>query len=687
MGRKKTIKNRGRIRRNSKKVGGDISRPPTFHVLIATGGRPELKTMIDSLKGQLSEKDAITIVFDGPGSLEKSTMTDDWTAGFKCPVKKIEQEPALGFWGHEARNKYQGQLEPKTTFVMHADDDDKYIENVFDILRKKCTDPNKLYVARITRSENYMNRSQYLPRNNSLEIAHGSIGTPCGIVPFDVVGKSQWGHRHGGDFDYFNGLQDKVSGVEYLSDVIYKIEGGGDENKIYTFWTGTNEMSSDRKDCLEALKRDTGCTIVFINPENLNEYILPDKPLHEAYKYLSETHKSDFLRTYFMHFYGGGYSDIKRSSGSWVKSFEDLKNSDKWICGYDELNEGGVAYEPVKDKWRELIGNCAYICKAGTDLTKEWYNDMITLLDTKLEDLKKNPSSSPQNSKELGKGYPIEWNEMLGRIFHRLIYKYKEHVLKDLPLPIFEKYRGGGRHTLRVKRGKQRRSKKMRSVRRITRGGSEQPKKVAIFFVGRVTAYQHVLPKLLEIKNSYNPVIFCSLNGDAALMKDNNSFIKDLGITEGQYNIEETPFPKWIDDCFKNGPKEPRPFVSMYYHMSKAFKLIEEYQRKNSVEFDCILYYRADIDSTDKLVLTTPEKNTIYISEQEGWGGYNDRMAYGDFDSMGVYCDFYSSLHSTFCNDTSLTNPESFLKKYLSQKEMKVNMIPYNTNLHPLRKG
>lgn len=228
----RTRKNRGRNSkkrrgyRNSKKIGGDTSPIPTFHILIATGGRPELKRMIESLKGQLSEKDAVTIVFDGPGSLEKSTMTDDWTTGFKCPVKKIEQDTALGFWGHEARNKYQGQLEPKTTFVMHADDDDKYIENVFDILRKKCTDPNKLYVARMTSSDNYANRTHYLPRNNSLEITHGNIGTPCGIVPFDVVGKSQWGHRHGGDYDYFNGLKDKVSGVEYLSDVIYKIRGG-----------------------------------------------------------------------------------------------------------------------------------------------------------------------------------------------------------------------------------------------------------------------------------------------------------------------------------------------------------------------------------------------------------------------------------------------------------------------------
>lgn len=246
------------------------------------------------------------------------------------------------------------------------------------------------------------------------------------------------------------------------------------------------------------------------------------------------------------------------------------------------------------------------------------------------------------------------------------------------------------RHTRYAKRAKHRRSKKTRNYRRQMRGGSGvngQPQKVAMFFVGRVTAYQDVLPKLLEIKKKYKPVVFCSLNGEAEQMKDNNSFLSDIDITEGQYNIEEIQFPIWMDGCWKNRSINPRAMISMYYHMNKVFNLIEEYQRKNSVKFDCVLYYRADIDSTDKLMLTTPEKNSIYLPEDVGYGGYNDRMAYGDYESMRVYCDLYSSIQSLFCDDTSLANPESILKKYLTQKGMKVNMIRYNTNLHPLRKG
>lgn len=95
----------------------------------------------------------------------------------------------------------------------------------------------------------------------------------------------------------------------------------------------------------------------------------------------------------------------------------------------------GVAGPPsLKAKWKDLIGNCAYICKPNTAFTNEWYNEMISLLDKKLDKLKKFPATFPQDCAERSPGkYPIEWNEMLGRIFHRLIYKYKDHVMNSLP--------------------------------------------------------------------------------------------------------------------------------------------------------------------------------------------------------------------------------------------------------------
>jgi len=208
---------------------------------------------------------------------------------------------------------------------------------------------------------------------------------------------------------------------------------------IYCFWTGTNEMSQNRKDCLTALPGATGCEVKCIYKDDLAPYILEDHPLHPAFEYLSETHKADYLRTYFMNFHGGGYTDIKRQGGSWIKAFDDLEASDAWMNGYREI-ETGVAYPPHAAYWRELIGNCAYICKPRTPLTEEWYAAMIALLDARLERLRLHPATFPQDSADRS-SYPIAWNEMLGRIFHRIAYSYKDKLLQTVPMVSFYSYR------------------------------------------------------------------------------------------------------------------------------------------------------------------------------------------------------------------------------------------------------
>jgi hypothetical protein len=140
-----------------------------------------------------------------------------------------------------------------------------------------------------------------------------------------------------------------------------------------------------------------------------------------------------------MNFHGGGYSDVKKTTGSWIESFDRINLTDAWICGYKEV-EGGVAYTPNSDKWREMVGNGAYICKPLTPLTKKWYGQMIALLNSKLEALRLHPSTFPQDCSEVS-SYPIAWNELLGRIFHRVSYEYKEHLLNILPISVFSDYR------------------------------------------------------------------------------------------------------------------------------------------------------------------------------------------------------------------------------------------------------
>lgn len=95
-----------------------------------------------------------------------------------------------------------------------------------------------------------------------------------------------------------------------------------------------NPMSNNRRRSITSLQAVAGVPVVLVTPENLPQFIQPNAPLHPAFEYLSLVHKSDYLRCYFMHHLGGGYSDIKPCRHNWLASFEQLEASPAYAIGW-----------------------------------------------------------------------------------------------------------------------------------------------------------------------------------------------------------------------------------------------------------------------------------------------------------------------------------------------------------------
>jgi len=143
-----------------------------------------------------------------------------------------------------------------------------------------------------------------------------------------------------------------------------------------------------------------------------------------------------------MHFFGGGYSDIKSPGGSWIKAFEDLQNNPTAIVnGYPETRPEDVKYKPYDCCYDLLLGNCSYICKPQTRFTTIWYEDMLKFIESRADLLRINPSTFPQDCKQKNTGYPIGWSEMLGQIFHKHLIKFLPQVLYTVPRPVCINYR------------------------------------------------------------------------------------------------------------------------------------------------------------------------------------------------------------------------------------------------------
>lgn len=268
----------------------------------------------------------------------------------------------------------------------------------------------------------------------------------------------------------------KKGGLNNLNNFIKNNKNNKVKKIVYVFWTGTNPMTKNRLKGIKSMKEKLGVDISIITINNLNKYILKDFPLHPAYKYLSRIHKSDYLRCYFMHHYGGGYSDIKRHSGSWRKYFNIINNNPNiWKIGLGGFKPPSLAFDiayPKEYNKKERKNLKMYhnkmvcvgfmICRQYTPYTYEWYNLLHKRLDNYLPKLKKNPAIFSRESfdrlpskywgdesdPELKKlpcpkkrtKYPISWNRILGQIVYPLQVKYIKHIKYGLPMPDFKNY-------------------------------------------------------------------------------------------------------------------------------------------------------------------------------------------------------------------------------------------------------
>jgi len=175
----------------------------SFNVVITTTGRDSIQTMIDSIAPQLSSADYLTIIWD----------TEPFHVKVPPYVKMITiyNEEPMGWWGHGSRNHWIPKL--PGDYIMNGDDDDIYLPDVMDTIRKVCTE-HKLYIFK------FLNRhGTVIPR--SPQVKMNNIGTPCGIYP--QLGEfPRWKFMYGGDGKFYESLS-KILPVEFNDLLIYKV--------------------------------------------------------------------------------------------------------------------------------------------------------------------------------------------------------------------------------------------------------------------------------------------------------------------------------------------------------------------------------------------------------------------------------------------------------------------------------
>lgn len=314
--------------------------PPTFNMLIATIGRSTLKNMIDSLKPELTEADCLTVVYDGRKCYDRSIYD-----GIRCKVNIHEEPVALGHWGHGIRNKYAPLLE-RRDFIMHADDDDIYAAGCFSRLRQLIHDASALYIARMSFIEG--EKTRIMPEGNIIKM--GNIGTPCGIIPYELNKQGSWLPIFGGDgkfYEQLEAIQKRTrKNVMFLDELIYiirprtivaepvinidSITPRATNTNVFMYWDkGEIRMPPMLRRIYmhnKAICKKFNLNLHLITDDNIHTYItVPDR-----FWSLAPNFKSDICRFYLLDKFGGVWLDTDIIITKDLNKLVDfLKNNNK----------------------------------------------------------------------------------------------------------------------------------------------------------------------------------------------------------------------------------------------------------------------------------------------------------------------------------------------------------------------
>ena len=187
---------------------------PSFHLLIATMGRKTLIQMLDSIVPQMEESDFITVVYDNKDTGDTFETVKNMKTRCKLNVIMNNETYDVNRPDHSIRNKYN---DLEGDFIFHGDDDDIYTPNAMIYIRKYVCNPTTLYLFNLYFKD--MKTETFY--KNKIEISH--ISTPSGVIPKEINKLGIWGDRHGGDFDFYKSIEDKVYRVQYQDEAIYII--------------------------------------------------------------------------------------------------------------------------------------------------------------------------------------------------------------------------------------------------------------------------------------------------------------------------------------------------------------------------------------------------------------------------------------------------------------------------------
>ena len=202
--------------------------------------------------------------------------------------------------------------------------------------------------------------------------------------------------------------------------------------------------------------------------------------------------------------------------------------------------------------------------------------------------------------------------------------------------------------------------------------------KIAILFSGRIfkfgNHYNNIMENIVQdhdadIFLSHSPELdedldaFCDLYNPVALIND---------------PIPEYDFTMYPLHIYSNTNR--RNCFSMYYNRLRVFNLLDDHIKKTGIQYDCILSYRLDLFSYNKIDYNI-QPNTLYIPQGSDWcNGINDQVAYGNYEPMKAYMSVFNNIYNIL-NSGCPFHPELINSENILLNNISIERVPFNYDI------
>lgn len=239
--------------------------------------------------------------------------------------------------------------------------------------------------------------------------------------------------------------------------------------RIFVIWLGPERMSANRKSALECLESRAGVPLEFVSENDIAKWEHPNRPISRYFSFLTTIDQSDYLRAYLMALHGGGYSDIKCTSGSWIQAFDEFRCMSVDVVAYRLGHPSLAASFGVHPRrrlrsifrpalWRHiryrmryptLMGPSAFIIRPFSRFAVRYLDDIESAIDARADELVAFQASHSGGKWPIGHetynqslaGYPFTWGSLCMDIHQPLCVALPESIRFALPSPIVSGYR------------------------------------------------------------------------------------------------------------------------------------------------------------------------------------------------------------------------------------------------------